>query len=107
MRRPNDPALGDDDRPLARLVAALVPGVRVSVPARFRLTVPALRPEDELHIAACLIALRYLCPSDAVVNTWVLRNASSAASRRGAKRLGALPGRWWGVLARVPSAAWS
>ena len=67
-----------------------VQGVRVSVPARFRLVAP-VAPEDELH-ASVADALRYLCPSDAVVNTWELRNASSAIEGGRRKRLGALPG---------------
>jgi len=58
--------------------------------ARFRLVAP-VAPEDELH-ASVYDALRYLCPSDAVVNTWELRNASSAVEGGRRKRLGALPG---------------
>ena len=79
---------GDDDRPMR--VGGGAAGVRVSVPARFRLTAP-IAPEDELH-ASVADALRYLCPSDAVVNTWELRNASSAIEGARRKRLGALPG---------------
>ena len=78
----------DDDRPMR--VSGAAAGVRVSVPARFRLTCP-VPPEDELHLAVA-DALRYLCPSDAVVNTWELRNASSAVEGGRRKRLGALPG---------------
>jgi hypothetical protein len=77
-----------DDRPMR--VGGGVQGVRVSVPARFRLTAP-VAPEDELH-ASVWAALSYLCPSDAVVNTWELRNASSAIEGARRKRLGALPG---------------
>jgi hypothetical protein len=65
-------------------------GVAIRTPARFRLTAP-VAPEDELHASVC-DALRYLCPSDAVVNTWELRNASSAIEGARRKRLGALPG---------------
>ena len=79
---------GDDPRPMR--VGGGVQGVRVSVPARFRLTCP-VPPEDELHLAVA-DALRYLCPSDAVVNTWELRNASSVVEGGRRKRLGALPG---------------
>jgi hypothetical protein len=57
---------------------------------RFRLTAP-VAPEDELH-QACADALRYLLPKDAVLNTWELRNASSAVEGARRKRLGALPG---------------
>ena len=59
-------------------------------PSRFKLTAP-IAPEDELH-ASVWAALSYLCPSDAVVNTWELRNASSAIEGARRKRLGALPG---------------
>jgi hypothetical protein len=64
--------------------------VRVTTPARFKLTAP-VAAEDELHASVC-DALRYLCPSDAIVNTWELRNASSAIEGGRRKRLGALPG---------------
>ena len=77
-----------DARPMR--VSGAAAGVRVSVPARFRLTAP-VAAEDELH-ASVADALRYLCPSDAVVNTWELRNASSAIEGARRKRLGALPG---------------
>jgi hypothetical protein len=71
-------------------MTAPVQGVRVTTSARFRLVAP-VAPEDELH-ASVADALRYLCPSDAVVNTWELRNASSAIEGARRKRLGALPG---------------
>ena len=64
--------------------------VAIRTPARFRLQAP-VTPEDELHASVC-DALRYLCPADAVVNTWELRNASSAVEGGRRKRLGALPG---------------
>jgi hypothetical protein len=64
--------------------------VRVTTPARFKLTAP-VAAEDELHASVC-DALRYLCPSDAIVNTWELRNASSAVEGGRRRRLGALPG---------------
>lgn len=56
----------------------------------FRLTAP-IAPEDELH-AAVADALRVLLPPGAVLNTWELRNAASAAEGARRKRLGALPG---------------
>lgn len=56
----------------------------------FRLTAP-IPPEDDLHFAV-YCALRVLLPSAAVVNTWELRNAVSAAEGARRKRLGALPG---------------
>lgn len=59
-------------------------------PRPFRLTAP-IPIEDELH-AAVADALRVLLPPDAVVNTWELRNAFSAAEGARRKRLGALPG---------------
>jgi hypothetical protein len=71
-------------------VGGAVAGVAIRTPAKFRLTAP-VAAEDELH-ASVADALRYLCPSDAVVNTWELRNASSAVEGARRKRLGALPG---------------
>lgn len=59
-------------------------------PKPFRLTAP-VAAEDELH-AAVVDAFRVLLPSDAVVNTWELRNAASAIEGARRKRLGALPG---------------
>jgi hypothetical protein len=56
----------------------------------FRLTAPVVG-EDDLHHAVTG-SLRVLCPTDAVVNTWELRNASSAVEGARRKRLGALPG---------------
>lgn len=56
----------------------------------FKLTAPIV-PEDDLH-AAVSAALRVLLPTDAVLNTWELRNAASAAEGARRKRLGALPG---------------
>jgi len=56
----------------------------------YRLTSPIV-PEDDLH-AAVYQALRVLLPSDAVINTWELRNAASAIEGARRKRLGALPG---------------
>ena len=56
----------------------------------FRLTAPVV-PEDELPHAV-YNALRRLAPSDSVINTWELRNASSAIEGARRKRLGALPG---------------
>jgi hypothetical protein len=56
----------------------------------FRLTAPVAF-EDELHHAAYR-ALLVLCPQDAVINTFELRNAASAAEGARRKRLGALPG---------------
>lgn len=56
----------------------------------FRLTAP-IPPEDDLHFAV-YCALRVLLPSDAVINTWELRNAVSAAEGARRKRLGALAG---------------
>jgi hypothetical protein len=47
--------------------------------------------EDDLHHAVAH-ALAVLLPSDAVLNTWELRNAASAAEGARRKRLGALPG---------------
>jgi hypothetical protein len=60
----------------------------VTAPFRLRAYVP---PEDELH-QAVRHAMRVLLPSDAVFNTWELRNANSAAEGARRKRLGALPG---------------
>ena len=81
------PGPRDDDRPMR-----VGGGVHVAnrTPARFKLTSP-VAPEDELH-ASVWAALSYLCPSDAVVNTWELRNASSAIEGARRKRLGALAG---------------
>jgi hypothetical protein len=59
-------------------------------PRPFRLTAP-IPIEDDLH-AAVADALRVLLPRDAVLNTWELRNASSAREGARRKRLGALPG---------------
>jgi hypothetical protein len=59
-------------------------------PRPFRLTAFVV-PEDDLH-AAVYGALRVLLPEGAVLNTWELRNASSAAEGARRKRLGALPG---------------
>lgn len=64
----------------------------------FRLQAP-IAPEDELHFAV-YSALRVLLPHDAVINTWELRNASSAIEGARRKRLGALAGWpdmgvWW------------
>jgi hypothetical protein len=56
----------------------------------FKLTAP-VPSEDNLH-AAVAHALAVLLPSDAVLNTWELRNAASAAEGARRKRLGALPG---------------
>lgn len=64
--------------------------LQAPVGRRFQLTAP-VAPEDDLH-AAVADALRVLLPSDAVVNTWELRNAASAAEGARRKRLGALPG---------------
>lgn len=58
--------------------------------APFRLT-EFVPPEDALHHTAYR-ALLTLCPSDAVITTWELRNAASAAEGARRKRLGALPG---------------
>jgi len=74
-------------------------------PRRFRLTAPIV-PEDDLHHAV-VGALRVLLPSDAVVNTWELRNAASAVEGARRKRLGALPGWpdigvfWRGIVALI------
>src|SRR5262245_22671397 len=47
--------------------------------------------ENELH-ASVYAALHVLLPNDAVLNTWELRNASSAVEGARRKRLGALAG---------------
>jgi hypothetical protein len=64
--------------------------LQAPVGRRFRLTAP-IPYEDDLH-AAFADAARILLPSDAVFNTWELRNAASAAEGARRKRLGALPG---------------
>ena len=75
-------------------VSGGVQGVAIRTPARFRLTCP-VPPEDELHLAVA-DALRY-CARATVVNTWELRNASSAVEGGRRKRLGALRGgQTWG-----------
>lgn len=56
----------------------------------FRLTSP-VTAEDDLHLAVA-DALAVLLPTDAVFNTWELRNAASAIEGARRKRLGALPG---------------
>jgi len=58
--------------------------------AAFRLT-ELIPDEDELHDAV-RHALAVLAPSEAVINTWELRNAASAIEGARRKRLGALPG---------------
>jgi hypothetical protein len=64
--------------------------VRVSVPAKFRLTAP-IAPEDELG-ASVNSALAYLAPSDAIITAWDLSNARSAIEGGRKKRLGCLAG---------------
>ena len=71
-------------------VSGGIAGAPTASPRRFRLTAP-VAPEDDLH-AAVYQALRVLLPKGAVLNTWELRNASSAAEGARRKRLGALPG---------------
>lgn len=56
----------------------------------FRLTAP-VPAEDELHFAV-YCALRVMLPSEAVINTWELRNARDAIEGARRKRLGALAG---------------
>jgi hypothetical protein len=87
---------GDDDRPMR--VGGGAAGVRVSVPARFRLTAP-IAPEDELA-ASVASAMAYLLPSDAVFTAWDLSNARSAMEGARKKRLGCVAGWpdcsiWW------------
>ena len=73
-------------------------GVRVSVPARFRLT-PPIALGDEVA-ASGAAAVGYLLPSAAVVTAWDLSNAKSAIEGGRKKRLGCLAGWpdcsiWW------------
>jgi hypothetical protein len=56
----------------------------------FRLT-ELVAPEDDVHFTIWC-GLRRLLPADAVVNTWELRNAVSAAEGARRKRLGAQAG---------------
>ena len=79
---------GDDPRPMR--VGGGVQGVRVSVPAKFRLTCP-VPPEDELA-ASVASAMAYLLPSDAVFTAWDLSNARSAMEGARKKRLGCVAG---------------
>jgi hypothetical protein len=79
---------GDDDRPMR--VSGAASGVRVSTPARFKLTAP-IAPEDELA-ASVNIALAYLAPADAVITAWDLSNAKSAVEGGRKKRLGCVAG---------------
>ena len=79
------------------MTAPGVQGVRVSVPARFRLTAP-VAPEDQLA-ASLAQALPYLLPSDAVFTAWDLSNSSATEGSR-KKRMGCLAGWpdcsvWW------------
>jgi hypothetical protein len=78
--------------------AASVAEVRVTTPARFRLTAP-IAPEDELA-ASVASAMAYLLPSDAIFTAWDLSNAKSAVEGGRKKRMGCLAGWpdcsiWW------------
>jgi hypothetical protein len=91
-------APGDDGRPMRVGGAASVAEVRVTTPARFKLTAP-VAPEHELHVAVG-DALHYLLPSDAVFTSWDLANAKSAIEGARKKRRYCVPGWpdvgiWW------------